>query len=104
VLPQPEGARRPLRSLQCASTFGIAQGIERALTLPAGPPRPLRLLDSIAAGRGTTLLTRLRGAAPWNPIPGYTVARVRSIVPRAASAACAAASRAIGIRNGEQLT
>jgi hypothetical protein len=34
----------------------------------------------------------------------YTVDRVRSIVPRAPSAAWAAASRAIGTRNGEQLT
>ena len=35
---------------------------------------------------------------------GYTVDRVRSIVPRAANAAWAAAKRAIGTRNGEQLT
>ena len=35
---------------------------------------------------------------------GYTVARVRSMVPRAASAACAAASRAMGTRYGEQET
>ena len=65
--------------------------------------------DSIATGRDPLQCTALRGDmsgghSTWNPIPGYTVARVRSIVPRVASAACAAASRAIGIRNGEQLT
>jgi len=46
MLSQPPGARRALRSLQCASTFEIAQRIERALTLPADPPRPRRLLGS----------------------------------------------------------
>lgn len=34
----------------------------------------------------------------------YTVARVRSALPRFVSADCAAASRAIGTRNGEQET
>ena len=46
MLSQPPGARRALRSLQCASIVEIAQRIERALTLPVGPPRPGRLLGS----------------------------------------------------------
>ena len=47
------------------------------------------------------------GAAHHDTYQGsrhYTVARVRSMVPRSASAAWAAASRAIGTRKGEQLT
>jgi hypothetical protein len=83
-------------------------GAERAILCSAGHPGTthpqITQITPIWWGcLGVSLLSSVKSVKSVDAAV-YTVARVRFMVPRSARAACAAARRAIGTRNGEQET